>query len=298
MLQPWLALTPATECPLDGDYPLGTDTWVMVVKDAHDRILLTHAAQSEHGEEARTLLKKCKAHGLHVTAALSDDSQSFTAAIKAVYPHARLQADHCHPVQHLWGHLKKSLFSSRRTIKASGEATQDAPGSALAKKLWEGRWSLLKKPRHVSVEDKQAMTALEREAAGFVHRFRSIIRQLVPSFDQAHSDTQATLRLQQRRKDLQALEDPHRDTMPTFFDDHWDHALRSRRKKGLGTPRRGSNSESGRRLLRRLEKNPDGIRSAATRQSYLQIYQAITYLSLDVADVLEQGPQMTGLPRV
>ena len=29
------------------------------------------------------------------------------------------------------------------------------------------------------------------------------------------------------------------------------------------------------RLLRRLEKNHDGIRSAATRQHYIQIYQAI-----------------------
>ena len=29
------------------------------------------------------------------------------------------------------------------------------------------------------------------------------------------------------------------------------------------------------RLLRRLEKNHDGIRSAATRQHYIQIHQAI-----------------------
>jgi hypothetical protein len=38
------------------------------------------------------------------------------------------------------------------------------------------------------------------------------------------------------------------------------------------------------RLLRRLEKNHDGIRSAATRQHYIQIYQAMKYLSLDIAD--------------
>jgi hypothetical protein len=90
MLQQWLALTPATECPIDGDYPMGTATGVMVVKDEQDRILLTHDAKSEHGEEARKCLQKCKAHGLHGTAALSDDSQSCTEALKAVYPHARL----------------------------------------------------------------------------------------------------------------------------------------------------------------------------------------------------------------
>ena len=52
------------------------------------------------------------------------------------------------------------------------------------------------------------------------------------------------------------------------------------------------------RLLRRLEKNHDGIRSAATRQHYIQIYQAITYLSLDVADFLEKGHQLAELPDV
>ena len=82
------------------------------------------------------------------------------------------------------------------------------------------------------------------------------------------------------------------------FDDHWDQALRYLRKKGMGKHRRGSNSESGMRLLRRLEKNHDGIRSAATRQHYMQIYQAITYLSLDIAEFREQGPHMPGLPRV
>src|SRR6266571_4771276 len=68
----------------------------------------------------------------------------------------------------------------------------------------------------------------------------------------------------------------------TFFDDHWEQALRYLRKKGMGKHRRGSNSESGRRLLRRLEKNHDGIRSVGTRQHYMQIYQAMKYLSLDI----------------
>src|SRR5437773_6452603 len=83
-----------------------------------------------------------------------------------------------------------------------------------------------------------------------------------------------------------------------LFDDHWEQALRYLRNKGMGKHRRGSNSESGRRLLRRLEKNHDGIRSVGTRQHYMQIYQAIQYLSVDIAEFREQGPQMTGPPRV
>src|SRR6266581_7404033 len=142
MLQQLLALTPATECHIDGDYPLGTDHCVMVVKDAHDRILITHEAASEHGDDARKFLQHIQALGLHVTAAFSDDSQSFTAAIKAVWPHARFQADHFHTVKPIWGHLKKSLLSYRRKIKAQGEAHNDEHVMERAKTLWKLRWSL------------------------------------------------------------------------------------------------------------------------------------------------------------
>src|SRR5215470_12197694 len=124
MLRQFLAIAPATECHIDGYYPLGTDPCVMVVKDEQDRILITHEAAAENGDDARQFLQRGTDLGLHVTAAFSDYSPSFTEAIKAVYPHARFQADHCHTVKNSWGHLKKALLSSRRQGKASGEAQQ------------------------------------------------------------------------------------------------------------------------------------------------------------------------------
>ena len=270
----------------------------MVVKDEHARILMTHEAASENGDDARQFLQRLKDHGLKVTAAFSDYSQSFTEAIKSVYPHARFQADHFHTVKNIWGHLKKALLSYRRTIKARGEAKDDQDCIERAKTLWKLRWSLLKKPTNLSVEEKQAIVELEKEDAGFVHSFRNIIRQLANIFDHSHSEAQAKLRLQQLRNDIRAVDDAHLEKILTFFDDHWDQALRYLRKKGMGKHRRGSNSESGMRLLRRLEKNHDGIRSAATRQHYIQIYQAIKYLSFDIAEFIEKGPQRTGPLRV
>ena len=148
------------------------------------------------------------------------------------------------------------------------------------------------------MEEKQALAELERADEGFVQSFRNIIRQRVNIFDHAHSEAQAKLRLHQLRQDIQVLEDRHLEKIPQFFDAHWEQALQYLRKKGMGKHRRGSNSESGMRLLRRLEKNHDGVRSAATRQHYIQIYQAIKYLSLDVADFLEKGLQLAELPDV
>ena len=185
-----LARTPATACPMDGDDPLGTDHGVMVVKDEHDRLLITHEAESDNGADARPLLQQVQALGLNVTAAFSDDSPSFTAAITAVSPHARFPADPCHTVQHSWGHLKKSLLSSRRKVKASGAEQNDEHLLALAKQLWQWRWSLLKKPAPISEEETQAIAARERADAECIPSFRSSIRQLVPIFDQAHSEAQ------------------------------------------------------------------------------------------------------------
>jgi hypothetical protein len=298
MLRQLLAIMPATECHIDGYYPRGTDNCVMVVKDEHDRILMTHEAASENGDDAKQFLQHLKDLGLKVTAAFSDYSQSFTESLKTVYPQARLQADHFHTVKNVWGHLKKALLSYRRRIKAKGDAKNDQECIALAKTLWQLRWSLLKKPSNLSAEEKQAIAALESQEEGFVHRFRSIIRQLVNLFDYSHSEAQAKIRLLQLRQDIRAVNDDHLEKILTFLDDHWEQALRYLRKKGMGTHRRSSNSESGMRLLRRLEKNHDGIRSAATRQHYIQIYQAIKYLSLDIAEFIEKGPQITGLPRV
>jgi hypothetical protein len=134
MLRHLLALAPATECHIDGYSPLGTDHCVMVVKDEHARILITHEAASENGDDARQFLHRCTDLGLHVTAAFSDYSQSFTEAIKAVFPHARFQADHFHTVKNIWGPLKKSLLSYRRKVKASGAENNDEQLMALAKK--------------------------------------------------------------------------------------------------------------------------------------------------------------------
>src|SRR5262249_37471471 len=255
MLRHLLALAPATECHIDGYYPLGPDHCVMVVKDEHDRILITHEAAAENGDDAQQFLQRFKDRGRKVTAACSDASHSVTAAIKAVYPAARFQADHFQTVKNVWGHLKQSLLSYRRQVKASGDAQQDEACIALAKQLWTLRWSLLKKPSNLSAEEKQALAALESEDAGCVHRLRTIIRQLVNIFDHTHSAAQAKLRLQQLRQDIHALADHQLKKIPQFFDDHWEQALRYLRKKGMGKHRRGSNSESGMRLLRRLEKN-------------------------------------------
>jgi transposase len=96
-----------------------------------------------------------------------DYSQSFTEAIKEVYPHTRFQADHFHTVKNIWKHLKKSLLSYRRKIKSSGEDQKDEDLTQLAKQLWKMRWSLLKKPVNLSTEERKANECSPQQAAGY-----------------------------------------------------------------------------------------------------------------------------------
>jgi hypothetical protein len=60
MLRQLLALAPATECHIDGYYPLGTDNCVMVVKDEHDRILITHEAVQRMGRRPSSFCNDAK----------------------------------------------------------------------------------------------------------------------------------------------------------------------------------------------------------------------------------------------
>jgi hypothetical protein len=293
-----LAIAPAPECHLDGDSPLGPDPCVLVVKEEPDRRRLTPDATSAHGDEARQVLQRGPERGRQVPAACSASSPRCTAAIQAVSPQARGQAAPGQTVQHIGGHRPPARRAARRQVKARGEAQPQEASRAWAKTCWAWRGRLLPQPSQVAGEATPARTARESEAAGVVHRGRSLLRPLGQSLAQAHRAAPATLRLHQRRKASQAMAAPHRAQSPQGLDAHWEQALRELRQQGLGTHRRGSHSESGRRRLRRLEKNHAGLRSAATRQHYIQIYQAIKDLSLDIAAFIEQGPHMAELPGV
>jgi hypothetical protein len=84
MLQPWLAITPATACHIAGDSPRGTAPGGMGGQEAPERLLMTHAAGSANGADARKGLQKLPGLGRHVPAACADDAQRCTEAIPAV----------------------------------------------------------------------------------------------------------------------------------------------------------------------------------------------------------------------
>ena len=189
--------------------------------------------------------------------------------------------------------VKKSLLEYRRNLKAEGEKNKDEDMLEIASELWKLRWVLLKKPSNLTENEREKIDALEKRDSGFISTFRSIIDQIVNIFDHSNTDIQAKIKLKNLKNQIEKLESSYLGKITKFFSDHWDAAMQYLKKKGLAKYRRSSNSESGMRLLRRLEKNHDGIRSVETRKHYIKIYQAIKYLSADVTEFINSGTEKT-----
>jgi Transposase len=293
MLKKLIEIKMPTECHIDGYYPMGTDNCVMVIKDEYDRILITHEAESESKEEAKKFLQKIKGLGINVMSAFSDYSKSFTEPIKEVFPAVKFQADHFHTVKNIWKHLKKSYLEFRRDIKGKVENYKSKRKKQeieeLAKILWDLRWTLLKKPCNLTEEETKKIKDLENmEKDGFIKNFRSILKNIVSIFDESKSESSAKAKLRRLRKKTNGMDNKHYNKIIKFFEDHWSEAMQYLKKDG--TQKRSSNSESGMRLLRRLEKNHDGIRSEITRKYYIKIFQTIKYLSTnDIADFINNS---------
>ena len=192
----------------------------------------------------------------------------------------------CRPTISTWSRISgapKALLSSRRKIQANGEAKHDQDGLELAKPLW----SCVGASRNSAAvsEEQQAIAELEKVDEGFVHRFRSIIRQLVNIFDHSHSEAQANIRLKQLRQDIRAVDDDHLEKILTFFDDHWEQALRYLRKKRrtrtgvVPTRSRQCGCCDGlRKAMTAFGSTPPGsITSRSIRRSYLSRDIALLY---------------------
>ncbi len=201
-----------------------------------------------------------------------------------------IQADHFHTTKNIWKHLKKGLLEYRREIKSTGDKEKNENLLELASQLWKIRWTLLKKPSNLSSEERYEIERIENQDTGFIKNFRSIIRQIGNIFDHSNTELQAKTKFKDLKILVENAQNSHLGKVCTFFEEHWDEAMQYLRARGLSKYNRASNSESAMRILRRLEKNHDGIRSEVTRKNYIKIYQTIKYLSeesrtmLDLAD--------------
>jgi len=128
---------------------------------------MTHEAASENGDDARQFLQRLKDHSLKVTAAFSDYSQSSLKPQKRSILRPAF-SDHFHTVKNIWGTSKNRCSPTAEELKAHGEHTMYGRSWNERRRYGSCVGASSRRPANLSLEEKQALAALESEDGGFV----------------------------------------------------------------------------------------------------------------------------------
>lgn len=227
-------------------------------------------------------LERLNRLGRKLTTFYIEHCQAYFNAIGAVYPQAEIQCDYFHILQNIrrkvWGEFRKH----RRALKEPGEAAQTNWYAAKLKRraaeLWKHRYSFFKSDEHLSEQEqavRQAVLRTQPELAflrGFLHKVWAI-------FEGPTTEAEAQAKLAELKQCAAYNENDGYTKSIAFLEEDFKNMSTCLRVPGV---QRNSPAETGVRVLRRLERNHDGFRSAKGRQNALKIYQAVTYLGWSI----------------
>jgi hypothetical protein len=272
-----LALRPVAEAHFDELFPRGTRDPVLVVRDEHGRLLLAEEVEDRQVTHVVPVLEKLKSWGFRFRSVYIDHYESYEQAIAQVFPDAHIQHDFFHILQNAWRKVWKAFVDDRKEVKRrSQEVTTPrykAKLEALAKRLWEKRHLVFTTDDHLDEDERVELCELvaQRPWLGtmraFLHRVRGI-------FTDAKGELGARQRLGRLRVFADAQSVSAFGKVVAFLEGRFDNMITFLRVSGV---RRNSLAETGMRTLRRLEQGHDGFRTAASRDCYVRIFQAIRY---------------------
>jgi hypothetical protein len=286
------AQKPIGEGHLDELFPVGSHACVLVLKDEYGRILAAEDVKQRDEPTVKKFLERFKALGLNFQAFYIDGCQAYYKAIRAVFgEHIAIQYDYFHILQNVWRHLWKWALRRRRLHQARSEkvATPWYKNKLkwLAKSLWDNRYVLFTADEKLTDEQREKLSEI-LEADQQVSRLRAFLGGVWHIFEdstdaqQAHEALEALKALPVDSRDKGAFQ-----SVINFLTRNFETMTAYLRYPGV---QRNSLAESGMRLLRRLEKEHDGFRTAKGRSNYLRIYQCVKYLDWHVHRPVRQVP--------
>ena len=278
------AKQPITEAHFDEIFPRGSNACVLVLKDEHGRLIATHEVDKRDEATVTPFLQRMKALGLNLTAFYIDGCRAYYKAIRTVFgEQVAIQYDYFHILQNIWRQLWKWAVARRRQLKARSEAVTTPwykrKLEALAKSLWENRYLLFKAEERMNEQEKIKLTELV-DAERHVGKLRAFLGGVWNIFEESADEQEARealVALKQMPVDHEHPE-PFRKVV-AYLEEHFEWMTAFLRHDGV---KRNSLAESGMRVLRRLEIEHDGFRSAKGRDNCLRIYQAVKYLGWSV----------------
>lgn len=249
----------------------GTQTWELIVRDEHHRLLFSFRLKERSSQQIQAVLRYLRMWGVRdITTCYVDFFSAYPKAIRAVYPHAQIQYDFFHVVQNIHRHLYTALTAYRKAFKSSlAEPEQKQLRAALHKKLWDNRYLLFTNDENLSTEQRQVLDELLCEHPDTLIEqiilFRQCLRGLLhesETFQQA-TDRFATMILEGWCDVSEVF-----NQVMTFLEDHLDNILTYLRVPGV---QRHSLSECTVRGLRRIETVRQGFKTPLGRVNHLKL---------------------------
>lgn len=271
---------PIQEGHLDELFPRGTDACVLVLKDEYGRILTLQEVEARDEKTVVPFLERIKRLGIVPRAFYIDGWKPYFNAIRTVFGQTvAIQYDYFHIVQNVWRHLGKWAVANRRDIKSRSQEVSTpwykAKLEALAKSLWENRYLLFKAEHRMSDDERQRLAEIV-QADDKVGCLRSFLCGVWNIFENSTDEIEARAALAKlKRLPIDPNNPDPFHTALEFLQTNFEWMTAFLRDPAV---RRNSLAESGMRVLRRLELEHDGFRSAKGLSDCLRIYQAIRYL--------------------
>jgi len=275
---------PITEGHLDELFPRGrSGKCELVLRDEHGRIIAVEEVAKRDEEHVKPFLIRLKDLGLAIKTFYIDHCKAYKNAIMEVYPQANIQHDYFHIIQNIWRKAWSYFVAHRREVKSKSEKVTTPwyrkKLESLAKRLWEKRHLLFKSDENMTPQEKEELMVILEEDKK-MDRMRSFLLGVWHLFRDSRNEEEARKALADLKK--MKIEPKAEETLKkvcSFLDDNFDKMITYLKVPGV---KRNSLSESGMRVLRRLEVEHDGFRSPKGRQNCVKIYQAVKYLGWSV----------------
>ena len=273
---------PITSGHLDELFARGGGACVLVLKDEHGRILITQEVEKRDEEHVKPFLERIKALGLDLQTCDTDHWQADAQAIQAIFPSAQLRLDYFHILQTVWREVMDEFRRHRRDLKERGEAAQTTWYAENLKRMaaerWKNRSLFFKSDKNLTDKEKEIMQEV-LQTQPEVSFLRGFLKKVWAIFDGPTTELEAQLKLMELKQYAQCHENDGYTKSITFLEENFKNMTTFLRVPGV---KRNSLSETGMRVLRRLEQNHDGFRSDKGRQNAIRIYQAVTYFGWSI----------------
>ena len=275
---------PITEGHLDELFPRGRKgRCELVLRDEYGRIIAVEDVTKQDEEHVKPFLIRLKCLGLAIKTFYIDHCQAYKNAIMEVYPQANIQHDYFHIIQNIWKKVWSYFVAHRREVKARSERVTtpwyQAKLESLAKRLWKKRHLLFKSDENMTPQEQEDLiTILEEDKK--MSKMREFLLGVWHLFQDSKDEGEARKALEDlKRMKIEPKAEETLKKVHSFLDDNFDRMITYLKVLGV---KRNSLSESGMRMLRRLEVEHDGFRSQKGRQNCVKIYQAVKYLGWSV----------------